>query len=468
MSAPVPVHFPTLDSQTARLLEEFAVGQAAECARRGSADRADSLLRPLLERTDPPVSALDLQARLCAQQGRLAEAERWWLKVLEKEPNHAAAQAGLARLRALQRQPVWLQWLWPPLVGLLVLGCGAGLLLWQARWHGVAHAALEQRMSEALSAQGQTARQEAQALLSEVRALSRQGQEQDSKLHELARGLELLSVAGSNQVSGLGLALENRFRRAVEQELASAQEQFRQQFAALEAETRNHAVRAAAAEQALSSQVAAWRQAMDHERALRAELDQSRQKVQQLQVDHQALAADYQRLLAEAERTASPPDLAIAVPGVRTMVSGRAVVVSFEEGLFDHGTHFRPSAKARLCAVAQSLSRHPQPLHIQIVGHADDDRPFLKWTPRWAASLALARASAVADWFLETGWFRPEQIAASASGRLIRPSRYDHPDECRRNRTVTLRLTRLAAHDVENAECSAEGQPAPQTNASIR
>ncbi len=272
---------PLLDSEALHLLDAFVVSQAAHCARRGAADRAELLLRPLLERSDAPSSALDLQARVCAQQGRLVEAECWWQKVLEKEPSHPAAQASLARLHALQHRPVWWQALRPLLVALLVLGCGACLLAWQARRLSAAHAGLEERITAAVIARSQTAGQEAQALLSEVRSLSRQGQEQWAALQALDRDLDLAGVVASNQVNSL--------RHVLEQEIASVQEQlqrFGQQLGALQAESRNQAAQSAAATHALSNQVAAWQQTTERERALRAELDQSRQTTQKLQADH--------------------------------------------------------------------------------------------------------------------------------------------------------------------------------------
>ncbi len=457
MSVSATAQPPWLDARAASLLDEFALSQAAQLARDGAYDRAESMLRPAVERADAPVAALDLQARLCAQQGRLAEAACWWQKLLEKEPGNPAAQAGLARLRSMQRQPVWLQTLWPLLVCLLVLSGGAGLLSWQTRQHHAALAGLQERITAAVIARSQTAGQEAQAILGEVRALSRQEQQQQADLQALARSLEQLGATASNQFFSL--------RPAFEQEIASAKDRFVQQLAAFQAHSRDQAAQSASAVQALSNQMAAWRQAADRQQDLHAQLDQSRRATDKLQAEHQALAADYQRLLAGAKEAASPPELAFAVPGVRAAVSGRALVLSFEEGLFDHGTHFRPDAKARLRALAEALSRAPQPVHIQIVGHADDDRPFLKWTASWEARLALARAPAVAGLFLEGGWFLPEQLAVSSGGRPAEAGAVVWPGSRRRHRTVTLRLSRRAAPDVRDAVRPADSQPEPESKA---
>src|ERR1041385_4808638 len=86
-------------------LEQFSIAQAAELARSGDFARAESLLSPLIGRAAPPVAALDLQARICAQQGRLFEAAECWRKALQSAPDHPAAQAGLAQLQRMQRRP---------------------------------------------------------------------------------------------------------------------------------------------------------------------------------------------------------------------------------------------------------------------------------------------------------------------------------------------------------------------------
>src|SRR5437773_1296463 len=87
-----------LDGAASRLLEEFAISQAAELARKGAYDRAESMLRPSVERPDAPVAGLDLQARIFAQQGRLSEAEVLWRRALVKAPDNAACLAALARI----------------------------------------------------------------------------------------------------------------------------------------------------------------------------------------------------------------------------------------------------------------------------------------------------------------------------------------------------------------------------------
>ncbi|MCR4439152.1 MAG: hypothetical protein QHJ34_09535 [bacterium] len=49
----------------------------------------------------------DLLARIYAQQGRLSEAEAFWKRVLEIEPNNDCYLAGLKRIAQMQSPPWW-------------------------------------------------------------------------------------------------------------------------------------------------------------------------------------------------------------------------------------------------------------------------------------------------------------------------------------------------------------------------
>jgi hypothetical protein len=462
-TSPSPVPF-RLDGEASRLLDEFTVNQAAELAREGAYDRAESLLRPAVERADAPVAALDLQARVCAQQGRLGEAERWWQKVLEKEPTNAAAQAGLTCANALQRRPVWLQTLWPLLVAVGVLVCGVLILGWQARRQAATNAILQQRVAEVVDAGGQSGRRQVESLLAEFATLmTSQAQiaghlgklnESSTKLNvwaaeqgavsgklagiqsetmQLAARLNSLAQASSNHV--------DRLRRAFDQELVAAKDGFAQQVGTLQAEAIKLAAQHDARAQAISNQVAALRIVLDRERSLTAEIEQRRTSAEKLQLDYHKLEASHETLMAHAWLAAKPPGVTIAVPGVTSSVSSNAIVVTFDEGLFDHGTHFRPGVKERLLAVAKALSHSVEPLQIQVIGYADDDRAILKWTALWESSLALNRASAVVDNLITTGLFIPCQILAVSGDSRQRPFVSDPVQNRLKNRTVVLKVS---------------------------
>ena len=80
--------------------------RARAAARAGDLDDAARLLDGLDAATAGTVPALDLRARVHAQRGDLAEADRCWATVLERDPDDADARAGratIARIRGGRR-----------------------------------------------------------------------------------------------------------------------------------------------------------------------------------------------------------------------------------------------------------------------------------------------------------------------------------------------------------------------------
>lgn len=474
MSAATTAPMPLLDGEASRLLDDFTVSQAAELAREGAYDRAESLLRPSLERPDAPLAALDLQARVCAQQGRLGEAAQWWQKVLEREPSSLAAQAALTRARALQRRPVWLQTLWPLLVGVGVLACVAIGPAWQAHRQAAADATLLDRIAQVVEIEAQSGRRQSESLRAEVIALKSahaQAGEHVNKLGEfsvklggwtaaqdamseqlaelqvaarrLASQQESLAQSASNQV--------NTLRRTFEQELAAATAGFAKQLDMLRKEASNLASQHNTRAQALSNHVLALREAVDRERALTAEIEQSRAATEKLWSDYRALESRHALLVEQIGIAAKRPGVFVDVPGVTASVSGSEIIVRFDDGVFDHGTHFKPGAKDRLLAVAKALSGSTEPLQIQVVGFADDDRAFLKWTAQWEAALALDRASTVVEHFLTLGVLQPRQLMAVIGDNRQRPFASDSDRNRLKNRTILLRLKRSPSSKMSDS-----------------
>jgi Flagellar motor protein len=95
-------------TQASRLLATAFVSRAAAAARDGRLDDAEPLIAEALI-AQRSIEALDLLARIRAQQGRLLEAEAAWSEALRNDPNCDAAQAGLRRIRSMQtrRVPLW-------------------------------------------------------------------------------------------------------------------------------------------------------------------------------------------------------------------------------------------------------------------------------------------------------------------------------------------------------------------------
>ena len=111
------------------LLTDATLAQAADEARAGRHQEAEGLLSSMLAGTEPPLAALDLLARIRAQQRRWAEAEDLWRRVLQRDPSHRPARDALARLQRGHR-PAWpgLFNVAAALVGLTLVA--AATLLW--------------------------------------------------------------------------------------------------------------------------------------------------------------------------------------------------------------------------------------------------------------------------------------------------------------------------------------------------
>lgn len=103
----------------ATLLPQIALAQATELARVGQYATALDLLNGSPEAGMSP-AGLDLRARMCAQQGRLAEAEALWLEARRLDPQNSAYAVGLAEIARRQRGAA-LRLPWRPLVGLALL-----------------------------------------------------------------------------------------------------------------------------------------------------------------------------------------------------------------------------------------------------------------------------------------------------------------------------------------------------------
>ncbi len=124
-AAPPPGAVPALDA----LMYRLNMAQAAELARAGKYAEADAILDGMGEQKNRgPVC--DLRARICAQQGRLGQAEAFWKQALLFEPGNPDYQAGLDYIYKAQRpaNPRLLLRAWLPrlLGGLLALA----LVVW--------------------------------------------------------------------------------------------------------------------------------------------------------------------------------------------------------------------------------------------------------------------------------------------------------------------------------------------------
>ena len=82
---------------------------AAQLARLGRYDEAESILARLDGYSELQAECMDLRARMLAQQGRYVEAEACWLQSLRLSPDNEAFQRGLAATAEERRYPFWLR-----------------------------------------------------------------------------------------------------------------------------------------------------------------------------------------------------------------------------------------------------------------------------------------------------------------------------------------------------------------------
>lgn len=87
--------------QARQALAAVRLARAAELAREGRLEAAASVAREAGAADGGP-EALDLLARIRAQQGRLDDAEALWTELRRTVPDHAPAAAGLRRIAALR------------------------------------------------------------------------------------------------------------------------------------------------------------------------------------------------------------------------------------------------------------------------------------------------------------------------------------------------------------------------------
>lgn len=97
---------------------------AANLARLGRYDEAQPWLVEAAKEPSLRPSALDLQARIFAQQGRYLEAERCWLEAVRLEPRNPSFRKALDALTKQRRPLLWLR----PLVAAAALALASAAI----------------------------------------------------------------------------------------------------------------------------------------------------------------------------------------------------------------------------------------------------------------------------------------------------------------------------------------------------
>ena len=117
------------------LRDRQALAAAALLARRGSYQEAENTLAvlPLTGSLGP--ETLDLKAKICAQQGRLVEAQAAWMEAVRQSPGNASYRRSLDYVtRCLCPSRLWLL-AWG--LAAMLLALGALVLLVFLFWMGI-------------------------------------------------------------------------------------------------------------------------------------------------------------------------------------------------------------------------------------------------------------------------------------------------------------------------------------------
>lgn len=163
-----------------------------------------------------PVEALDLHARICAQQGLHLEAERLWLRATELSGNPTAFDAPLRRLRDLRIRPSRL-----PVV---LVAASVLLIMGTVVWRGDARVTRHVRSSfealrEEIERQGGVSSDSTEVLGTRLKALSDQISErerrQTRRLDSFRVEADLRSGEVGARVAGLEDAILLRLRTYV-------------------------------------------------------------------------------------------------------------------------------------------------------------------------------------------------------------------------------------------------------------
>jgi flagellar motor protein MotB len=253
------------------------------------------------------------------------------------------------------------------------------------------------------------------------------------------RDLAAAQNALAQETTNLAVSL----RRTFQQGIAEAASQSRADIANLASTQASATLDLAAAQNALAQETTNLAASLRRtfQQGIAEVASQSRADTAKLQTQIAELAASNKALLDRLSGPTNALNLALGLPGVTKQTFGKSTLLTFDDGLFFHGTCFKPDAESRLQAVAKALAEVPMPLRIEVIGYADDDRVFKGWTARFEESLALGRATAVVNYFIELGLFAPKRLAALSGGATNRPFPSDTVQNRAKNRTAVLKVS---------------------------
>ncbi|MBF0402799.1 OmpA family protein [Candidatus Magnetominusculus xianensis] len=108
------------NSITVATVNRIMLARASAVASSGYHKEAERLIHDMPEK---PHEALDLLARIYAQQGKFTEAKQLWTKALTKNANNESYQAGLRRIAKMESRSLIGMTIAPMMIGVLIIIC---------------------------------------------------------------------------------------------------------------------------------------------------------------------------------------------------------------------------------------------------------------------------------------------------------------------------------------------------------
>jgi flagellar motor protein MotB len=430
----------------ADMLAQMAISQATELARAGRYDEAGAILKGLRQINGPAaVTVLDLQARIAAQQGRLTEAERFWIQVAQLDPLHDGARRGLARIARMNRaQPRRLD-----LALFSLLGIGVAVLLgwWvlrvvtnvQAAWrHDLA--AIEGPITDRLQNDHQQLLQlgvMAGNLASNQQAQIHATQSMDQSMKQQAdsyqAALSRLATVTSNEVR---MAQQESLRRITDLEKTLTDQAQNQHLALLQLIATNSA-HLARSERDRSDQI----------RVLETDLAEQAKTHQEIVRQLQTVKTELAHLVSpppppEFVNPLSPLRAALNAPGISALPTNDVLVVCFTEKLFSGGVSLNGHASAPLETVVAALQTSPSDWTITVIGHTAKDERLPGRTYRDGVALSLRRASVVAEFLRSRIQLNPNRLVIKGVGEQSPPFWSSTSADESGRQTITLILSK--------------------------
>lgn len=368
-------------------LQRHSLATAVRMARSGRYAEAEQTVRDAMQTGNDEVRTLDLLARILVRQGRFAEAEGLWQKVVKLAPDDSGATEALHALRALQARRATVWW-WRASPALLFIAVASGGMWWACR---IAEANNQTRVAQerhALAWQGEW--RQARAAWQEQS--ERAAQAQQLVATEMMRLADRFKAVTNEQAESRTML--SRLETTVaglakgDPRIATLERNLTEQKTVAEQATRE-------AEQRHSAAQAQWRE----------DTIQSRRELERLSslIIHRA----------KGEAELGPPTLS-NLPAWKSTQHGKALVVWSPTGIFLRGLSIvRGKGQDALQQLSRAISRaNSSAWRVEVLGAAPEGVVF--GDPQ---KLAYRRAAIVAERLVAASGLTAEHVVARAATR---------------------------------------------------